>query len=1048
MSGRIATTGDVVRVLVVGDSPRIETAADALASGFETASLHRARTVSDARDQLVETEIHCLLCEHRSDGDRSPLEGLTTRVDVDDVPIVALVDDASGERALEAGAADVVSSRTEPAVLAARIRNAAECYQLADRAAAPHHRALLESVDAPIWLLEGDGTVRYANPAVDTTLGYTPDELERTSLERIVHPDDRPSLRETLRSVSGRPLGARETIDLRLGDEEGWSVAELRCVNRLEDPSLEGIVATAIGLAPATTAVEDVRTALDRLESPLFAVGPDWELQWANAAAGGLFDDDPEPGTVVWSLLPDRLRPTVAERLREARATDSVVRFETPAIDDKDGPLVVTACPDADGVTVLVREREVELPRGDASSDERERLALLESTVDALEDGIVVLDDATIELANAALFGMTGAETLVGRDVDELFDDELAATVRDRADSSIVRWMEPVEGRLVDTALPVDVYVAPLRDEAERTLCIVRNRRQSAAGALETAHRAVGTLRDAEATTTVYRTVLEAFRDRTVADLAVWYLVDEDRLRPAAVEAPRPDQSPDLPPVERDASLDRELLEDDGATVADGSGVEAFLRRAEIDAQRVLAVPIGGDGLVVATSPDPMAFQSLERGRDREALETIADAASITLDRLARQRQVRECRRERARLERELTLSDDVTDLERRVLAAESRERLEQRLCEGLVSLADAIDLAWIGRIDAGAETITPRTWAGRDGDVLEGLTIDLQSEGSTARTARRRETTVLDDLDREQASPELDDERERLRDLGVRSALAVPIERGRFQYGTLTAYATEPAAFDERHRRLCTHLAAVAAHAIGALERKQALLADGVVELEVVVRDESDPLVAFVCRLDQSVEIQAVVPQSSGGTTVYCTLAESIDAERLVDDVADLESVRAVGDADATAVELEFGASTVAETVATHGGVVRSVTPVDGRVRLVIDLARTVDVRAFVETLEQGHPGTELVARREREGSVRPARPFDAQLRERLSERQLRTLESAYYGGFFAWPRESTGEEIAETLGVSQPTFSRHLRLAQGKLFELLFEERSVGLE
>jgi predicted DNA binding protein len=95
---------------------------------------------------------------------------------------------------------------------------------------------------------------------------------------------------------------------------------------------------------------------------------------------------------------------------------------------------------------------------------------------------------------------------------------------------------------------------------------------------------------------------------------------------------------------------------------------------------------------------------------------------------------------------------------------------------------------------------------------------------------------------------------------------------------------------------------------------------------------------------------------------------------------------------------------------------------------------------------LERTYPGTELLARRERDRSDRPVRAFDAELRSRLSERQFRTLETAYYDGFFGWPRESTGVEVADSLGVSQPTFSRHIRLAQQKLFELLFDDRATG--
>lgn len=39
--------------------------------------------------------------------------------------------------------------------------------------------------------------------------------------------------------------------------------------------------------------------------------------------------------------------------------------------------------------------------------------------------------------------------------------------------------------------------------------------------------------------------------------------------------------------------------------------------------------------------------------------------------------------------------------------------------------------------------------------------------------------------------------------------------------------------------------------------------------------------------------------------------------------------------------------------------------------------------------------------------------------------------LGTAYFAGFFDWPRASTGEDVAELLGVPQPTVNRHLRLA-----------------
>ncbi|SFB94254.1 PAS domain S-box-containing protein [Halobiforma haloterrestris] len=1090
--GGATVVGDALRVLVAGDSPRIDATADALAAELVPAAVVRARTLEEARERLDREDVHCALCEFPGETGQELLESTA-----DGVPIVAVTDDGAAERALEAGATDVVSPDASADVLAARVGHVAECRRRAERAADRRHRALMESADAPIWLLEADGTVTYASTAVEDRFGYAPGELERTPLERLLHPDDRPTLREALEGIANGPFGATDRLAVRIGSVDGeWRVATLTLANRLEDPALEGVVATAA--LPGATAPSDVRDAIDRLEEPLFAVGPDWELRWANAAAGRLFADDPEPGRVLWDVLRGELREEFGRELREAVASASSTRFEA-TVSDEDGSttFAVSAAPAREdeaaangGLTVLARERH------DGETGESDRLAVLESAIDALEDGIAVVDDGTIELANRALADRYGQDDLVGHEVARLFDDDLAAAVRERAQSSIVRWMEPVRGELaVEDGVPVDVYVAPLREPGrDRTLCVVRDRRRSGAGALSAARRALTAIERAETAASVRRTVLETLLERTEADLAVWYRADEDRYSPAAIETAGPSPSLEPPPIDRDRLSDDgvALFEDrTGPTAVDRDEVGDFLAAAGIDAERALVVPVGDAAVALATSPEPLAFESLDRDRDREAVEAIADGAAMALAGFARESSLRTCRRDRSRLERELTLEADARDLARSLLEARSREGVERRLCEGLVELGDgsrretdgpggATAVVWVGGVDAGSGTVTPRARAGRDvADLLDGLElpVDREAPDPTGRTAARGEATVVDDLEAAptgtaaDAATDPDDsngERRRAREAGFRSALSVPLshDRDEFRYGTVTAYAERSGAFGDRLRRIVGFLARVAAYAIGSLERERALLADGVVELEVVFRDDSEPFAAFVRRVGRRVDVRAVVPRSSGGATVYCAIAPADDAaateagngnenaateddplQSAADSVSDLESVELVGDdaedARSQLVELEFAGATVAERIATHGGVLRSARAVDDRVRLVIELSRTLEVRSFLDALERAYPGTELVARRERDRATRTTRPFEAELRDRLSERQLRTLESAYYGGFFAWPRESTGEEVAESLGVSQPTFSRHLRLAEGKLFELLFDER-----
>ncbi|OAQ54464.1 hypothetical protein HTG_02630 [Natrinema mahii] len=1063
-------------MLVVGDSRSADDAMDALAGAFAERALLRARTIANARERLTEREVHCLVCPFDSD-ERPDSPSLLERLaDRTDAPIVALADGDDADRALEAGASDVASDASAT-VLRARVRNAAdrERYRRAASQSSPRHRAILEAADAVVWVVDAEGAVEYATPAVESRLGYTPAELEWTALTRLVHPDDREAVRDAVATAAAGPTGTTERAGVRLGHADGtWRVATLTCTNRLADPALEGVVVTRAGAEPPTDAdgSDPVRTGLDRLADPVFVLGADDDVQYANAAASRFvrrFDsttaDEPLPaGTVLWDRLPDALSRSLSERVREAERTGSVTAVEM-AVPSLEEPVAVAVHPGDDGVTIHVRDRAADAVRTD-----RDRLALLESVVDAVDVGIAVLEGSTVRLANPALLELADAGSLVGRDLDAVFDDDLAASVRDRADSPVVRWMDPVSGTLAtDPPRPVEVSVAPLSPDssadrdppAARTLCVVRDGRGSRDSAVSTLRRTAETLGSADTSSAVRRAVVDAAREWAGADVAVWYRETDDGLRPAATvtagESARSgtdDAAIEPPAIDPRGTRLEPILEAGEPTVDDREAFTDVLARTGLRAERVLAVPVGSDGIVLATSAEPTAFD----GVDTDALAALSTVAALALEDRDRAAALRDCRHERARLETIVDRDENLWALGRSLLAAETREAVEERLCEGVASLplpaaADGVALAWVGRADDGRERLVPTTWAGRDAAFLESATVALDGSEETPAhaAATTREAVVIDDLAagddpaaQTVTSADGDSWRRRLRDRGFRSALSVPLTADEFRFGTLTAYATRPGAFDERTRRACTHLGTIAGAAIGALETKAALLADRVTELEIVCRDETEPLSSLAGRLERPIDVRAVIPRSTDGSTVYCSVSGD-DSDAIRDRVAAataVESAAVVGDGDdRTALEIVFAAPTVAGTVAAHGGVLRSLEPVDDRARLTIELGEPVDVRAFVRALERRHPGTELLARRPRERSPRAAGTTD-ELTACLSERQRRTLEAAYHGGFFEWPRDHTGEEIADTLGISQPTFSRHLRLAQRKLFALLFDD------
>ena len=102
--------------------------------------------------------------------------------------------------------------------------------------------SLLENTSDVIAVLEVDGTIRYASPAVERMLGYSPEEVIDTSVFYYVHPDDYERALAAFAETLERP-GVLPTLEFRARRSDGtWRHVEVVRNNRLEDPTVLGVV--------------------------------------------------------------------------------------------------------------------------------------------------------------------------------------------------------------------------------------------------------------------------------------------------------------------------------------------------------------------------------------------------------------------------------------------------------------------------------------------------------------------------------------------------------------------------------------------------------------------------------------------------------------------------------------------------------------------------------------------------------------------------------------------------------------------------------------
>nr|WP_305794402.1 bacterio-opsin activator domain-containing protein [Halomarina rubra] len=383
-----------------------------------------------------------------------------------------------------------------------------------------------------------------------------------------------------------------------------------------------------------------------------------------------------------------------------------------------------------------------------------------------------------------------------------------------------------------------------------------------------------------------------------------------------------------------------------------------------------------------------------------------------------------------------------IRSIDQSLVRASTREDIEQAVCDRLVEV-DRYVAAWVGTDSATSRDVTPRAAAGDIDDYLDDVTA---SAGATAsdpagRTVATGEATVVDDVadhDEPWATSAADH--------GIASAIAVPIVYEDTRYGVVVIYADQPSAFEETDEvAVLEELGETIGHAITAAESKRALLTDRVAELEFGIELSESFLAQVADRTDAPFEFTGMVSTADGSYLEYYSV-ETNDPETVLEvgeEAARVDHVRHVGDHGGEALfEMAFSDDHVVQAVAALGGRTTGLTVTDGVHRVTAEFPHDVDRHAIVEALAAKYEAATLRAQRERERDRTSRQELWESFRDRLTDQQWSALKTAYYAGFFEWPRSSTGEEVADSLDISAPTFHEHLRAAQNKLLMVLLED------
>nr|WP_233265011.1 bacterio-opsin activator domain-containing protein [Halomarina oriensis] len=407
---------------------------------------------------------------------------------------------------------------------------------------------------------------------------------------------------------------------------------------------------------------------------------------------------------------------------------------------------------------------------------------------------------------------------------------------------------------------------------------------------------------------------------------------------------------------------------------------------------------------------------------------------NVTKQKLAERR----VRSQNTELETTNRVGELIRGLTRTLFDAETRDQLERELCSGLVE-DDLYSFAWTTERDVNDDGIRPRAFAGDDGGFLDAA-ADLSHEARAGSvigkaTSERR-------VYHERAHPEADDPLSRaVFEAGGTGYVVVPMAYNETTHGSLVVHTDRPDPFGDAERTALGLLGETVGYAITAMENRRLLNADSVVEVELAV--DSSAIIDLSSRVDCPVALDGFVPLTSGTAILYVTF-DDCDTERVLaeaESIPAIDRISAVADrSDGQVFEVIVAEDSAVIALADAGANVTAATVDDGVGRIVAEVSPETDIREFITTVRGTFPEAELLAKRNVERSVE-ARPDSTPLHD-LTDRQRSILEASYHAGYFEWPRNSSGTDIAESFDISPPTFHQHLQVGLGKLLASVIED------
>lgn len=685
------------------------------------------------------------------------------------------------------------------------------------------------------------------------------------------------------------------------------------------------------------------------------------------------------------------------------------------------------------------KEREQQLERS-----ERRYRQLAEN----MPNGAVLLFDEDLRYTLAHGQGLLAhgppPEAYLGAHVTEMVEGDLGERL-------VELYERTLDGSAVGTEISYEdrifqVETVPLRNADDsvyagmvltQDVTDLRRSERSVAGINELARELLGTDTDTE----VCRHAVELAHDLFDSSGVAIYLYDHDveSLVPAAQTGTATETIGKLPTFAAGEGLAWEVFTRDEMAVFEDVRTADGVYNPGTPIRSEIILPLGGHGVAIVGSSIVDAFDEL----DVQIAEALASTVAAALDRAAQMSALHQHRLELEQKTEQLTqvnrLNDELRSLMRSLIRATTTEEVFDALCASVADV-DGIEASWVGRPgrDAGALTVgatagspvsaatTLAELAERETDVPPVRALDAESIvyepfiGDGVAGSEWRSAALIYD---------------------IRSMVSVPLSSGELCYGVLTIHAREQDAFDEETRSILREIGEFAGYALRAAEQRQSILGSPQFTRRFDIRGLSGTFIEFARDLGSTVELDWILKRDDDTHLVYFRI-DGVSVTRIVDlaeQTPEIGSIEVLSDGETRYVQAVVHGTCRVIALTELAVNIRTATVHADRCTIRAMTPACLDESEIITRIESLAPGVSVTVSTSHEPAT-PSIGLDV-FSNALTDRQQDILAAAFYGGYFEDPRVCTGNEIADRLGISQPSFSKQLRAAQRNLYRQLIE-------